>query len=107
MGEEDQRVGRVQAMPLQDGPPISLLAVKESVLRNTHVTVHMVEEGDRQLGDRMEPDQAAAARKRLQRGETAVARPEQVPPLAGPNAGGAVGGGTSDRRLLRVLQLLE
>src|SRR3989442_9735363 len=107
MAEEDQRVGRIQAMSLQDRPAVSLLAVEESVLRNTHVAVHMVEERDRQLSDRMESDETPAARKRFQRGETAVAGPEQVDQLAGADAGGAVVGSTADRRLLCVLQLFE
>src|SRR2546425_12826151 len=97
MAEEDQRVGRVQPMSLQDRPPVPLLAVQESVLRNTHIAVHMVEEGDGQLGDRMESDEAAAARKRFQRGETAVARPEPGDQLTGPDALCPVIGSTAAR----------
>src|SRR2546428_13595785 len=99
MAEEDQRVGRVQPMPLEDRPAVSFLAVQESVLRNTHVAVHMGEERDRQLSDRMESDETPAARKRFQRGETAVAGPEQVDQLAGARPGGAVGGSTAARRV--------
>src|SRR5437868_11583438 len=55
----------------------------------------------------MESDQAAAARKRLQRRETAVTGPEQVHQLARPDTRRTALRGLGDGRLLRLPQLLE
>src|SRR5439155_9870056 len=94
-------------MSLEDGAAISLLPMQESVLRNPHVAVDVMQQRDRQLGDGMKSDEAAAARKGFQRGETAVAGPEQVHQLARPDARCAAFRGLGDGRLLRLLQLLE
>src|SRR4029453_4662749 len=94
-------------MGLEDGRAVALLAVQEAVLLDAHVAPDVVEEGDRQLGDGVEADDAAASGERLQRRYRPVPGAEEVDELAGVDRVGAELGSPVDGVLLGRAQALQ